>query len=108
MQSTLSPAHIAVKKSKGIRIDWSDGQSSDYELQHLRDNCPCADCTGAHGTPPKKKESPFQMYTEALKIDSVETVGNYAIKIRWNDGHHHGIYTWNHLRAIAREPNTEV
>ena len=48
------PEHIAISKSKGIKIDWKDGHRSDYALAYLRDECPCATCTGAHGTTPEK------------------------------------------------------
>ncbi len=95
--------HIAISKSRGIQIDWKDGHHSDYGLQYLRDHCPCASCTGAHGTPPRPKsnENPFQMYQKKLKMDSVEPVGNYAIRIMWNDGHSTGIYSFDHLRKIC-------
>ena len=73
--------HIAVSKSKGIKIDWKDGHRSDYPLAYLRDECPCASCTGAHDTPPRKSQSaqlssPFPMYQPALKMLSVDTVGS--------------------------------
>jgi DUF971 family protein len=29
-------------------------------------------------------------------------VGNYAIKIYWNDGHSSGIYSWDYLRNLCR------
>ena len=48
------PEHIAISKSKGIKIDWKDGHHSEYPLGYLRDECPCATCTGAHGTEPQK------------------------------------------------------
>jgi DUF971 family protein len=97
------PDHIAISKSAGIKIDWKDAHRSEYELMYLRDKCPCATCTGAHGTPPRQPESanPFQMYKPKLKMDNVEAVGNYAIRIHWNDGHSSGIYSWEHLRAIC-------
>ncbi len=50
------PEHIAISKSKGIKIDWKDGHHSEYTLAYLRDECPCATCTGAHGTEPQKIE----------------------------------------------------
>ena len=107
MTTVSDPEHIAISKSKGIQIDWKDGHASEYGLQYLRDKCPCAACTGAHGTPPRQPEteqaatSPFQMYKAALKILSVEPVGSYAIRIHWNDGHSTGIYSWEHLRSIC-------
>ena len=49
------PEHIAVSKSRGIDIDWKDGHHSFYPVEYLRDWCPCATCTGSHGTEPRKK-----------------------------------------------------
>jgi DUF971 family protein len=103
------PEHIAISKSKGIKIDWKDNHHSEYGLGYLRDECPCATCTGAHGTEPQKTNhaaqeaaaTPFQMYKAAIKMLDVEPVGNYAIKIFWNDGHSSGLYSFDHLRAIC-------
>lgn len=100
---STDPEHIAISKSKGISIDWKDGHASSYKLDYLREQCPCATCTGAHGTPPasKAESSPFQMYKPALKMVNVEPVGNYAIRIIWSDGHSTGIYSFEHLRKIC-------
>ena len=102
------PEHIAISKSKGIKIDWKDGHRSDYALGYLRDQCPCATCTGAHGTPPERTNysapqpsSPFQMYTPTLKMLNVEPVGGYAIRIDWSDGHGSGIYSFDYRRSIC-------
>jgi DUF971 family protein len=102
----LEPEHIAVSKSKGIKIDWKDSHRSEYSLRYLRDHCPCATCSGAHGTEPVKPEyaTPFQMYKPTLKMLGVEPVGNYAIRIQWNDGHDTGIFSWEYLRRICDCP----
>lgn len=92
--------HIAISKSKGIRIDWKDRHHSEYTLRYLRDHCPCAGCTGAHGTAPAAS-NPFQLYQAALKIEEVEPVGNYAIRLHWSDGHNSGIYSYEHFRRIC-------
>ncbi len=103
MPSFTDPEHIAISKSKGIIINWKDAHRSEYSLQYLRDKCPCAECTGAHGTPPRQPESanPFQMFKPALKMLNVEPVGHYAIRINWSDGHSAGIYSYEHLRRIC-------
>jgi len=31
----------------------------------------------------------------------IVSIGNYAIKFDWNDGHNSGIYTFNNLRALG-------
>src|ERR1043166_3079144 len=107
MTSTAAePEHIAISKSKGIEIDWKGGHHSSYDTTWLRDWCPCAQCTGSHGTEPRPKESgsPFQMYKPKLKMLNVEPVGSYAIQISWNDGHSAGIYSYDHLRKICPCP----
>jgi DUF971 family protein len=101
--SQSDPEHITVSKSKGIHIDWKDGHASQYDLAYLRANCPCAQCTGAHGTPPLSAAppDPFQMYKPALHMDSIEEVGSYALRIHWNDGHSTGLYSWEVFRRIC-------
>ena len=109
MTISTDPLHIAVSKSKGIKIDWSDGHKSDLPCALLRDECPCASCTGAHGTEPQKSSysaskpdaSPFQMFAPVLKMLSIEEVGTYAVRINWSDGHNTGIYSFEHLRRIC-------
>ena len=100
------PEHIAISKSKGIEVDWKDGHHSSYTLGYLRDECPCATCTGAHGTEPQKTDysapaAAFPMFKPALKMLNIEEVGAYALKIFWSDGHSSGIYSWDHLRGIC-------
>lgn len=94
------PEKISISKSKGVTVQWKDGHRSEFQLGYLRDICPCAQCTGAHGTPPRQAQSasPFQMYKPTLKINNVEPVGKYALRMVWSDGHSTGIYSYDHLR----------
>lgn len=103
MNPSPDPRHITVSKSKGIQVDWADGVHSEYGLEYLRDHCPCATCAAARekasaSTAPPT--APFPLYQPALKIESVEPVGNYAIKIRWSDGHDTGFYSFEYLQEI--------
>jgi DUF971 family protein len=99
----IDPERISISKSKGATILWRDGHRSEYTLKFLRDACPCATCTGAHGVAPEepKPANPLQLFKPALKIDTVEPVGNYAVRLVWNDGHSTGIYSYEHLRLIC-------
>ena len=103
------PEHIAISKSKGIKIDWKDGHHSDYELGYLRDECPCATCTEERanqsrkpGEPEKKAAALLPMYKEPPKPTEVKPVGRYALNISWNDGHASGIYSWDYLRELCQ------
>ena len=100
------PEHIAISKSKGIKIDWKDGHHSDYGLTYLRDKCPCATCTGATARLPAspRRTTRSRCSSRRSKMLGVEPVGNYAIRINWSDGHNSGIYSFDHFREICPCP----
>lgn len=104
MPST-DPKSLDISKSQGIQIVWADGHRSSFGLAYLRDNCPCATCSNAHGTsteqPGTQSSNPFVMYKAAPKMVDAEVVGRYAIRILWNDGHNTGIYSYQHLRELC-------
>lgn len=106
--SVPQPASIKVHKTSGTTMDivWKDGHQSTYTFTYLRDACPCAMCNEerekAHRLPgqPASLESagPLQMFKPQLRPTEVAPVGNYAIRFTWNDGHQHGIFSWDYLR----------
>jgi len=40
---------------------------------------------------------------ENVTIQALEPVGNYAVRIRFDDGHDTGLYTWDYLHELGRE-----
>ena len=101
MPLATEPKNIEVSLSQGVQIDWKDGHRSDYALEYLRQQCPCAGCRGHGNEKPPAPIATFQMYKKTLKMDGVEPVGRYALRFLWNDGHTTGIYSWEHLREIC-------
>jgi len=105
-----TPKDVDVSKSSGLTIEWSDGHRSHFELQYLRDKCPCAMCGSKVTHRPAEAaapDSPFQMYKPRLHIQEVEEVGRYALRFFWNDGHSTGIYSYEHLRSICPCPECQ-
>jgi len=96
---------VQLKKENNIlKIKWNSGESSDITLEKLRDSCPCVNCKGESVIfekyiPIKAPFKPAGFY----EIEKIETVGNYAINIKWKDGHDTGIYSWDVLRNICFE-----
>ncbi len=76
-----------------LEIDWDDDSSSSYDHEILRVQCPCADCRGH--TPEQAKTITGK---EDVRVTHIELVGNYAVRIEFDDGHHTGIYTFSQLR----------
>jgi DUF971 family protein len=91
----------AVRSPRGTRIteiDWGDGHKSVYPHDLLRGYCPCAGCQGHSGT------IAFQKHEDgiALEIEDIQTVGNYALALKWFDGHESGLYSYKYLRALCQ------
>ena len=81
-----------------ISVRWNDGKVSTIPARQLRLDCPCASCidewTGAPLLDP-------QRVAQDVRPVAMEPVGNYAVQIRWSDGHETGLYTWKLLRTYA-------
>jgi len=99
---------VNVSSGSGMDIDWKDGHHSHYTFQYLRDACPCALCDDDRqkagrepGEPVKPAPGALPMFKPALKPTHTEGVGKYAIRFVWNDGHEHGIYSWEFLREFC-------
>ena len=98
---------VHLTEGTGMDIDWKDGHHSAYSFQYLRDACPCAICNEErvkeHREPgePKGNTGGLPMFKPAPKPVSAEGVGKYAIRFTWNDGHEHGIYSWEFLREFC-------
>ena len=88
---------------KGLAISWSDDLETFIDYHVLRDNCPCANCSGESdvfgnvykGINVKKMATSYE-------LKNVIKVGHYAIRITWEDGHSDGIFTYDLLRKLDK------
>jgi DUF971 family protein len=108
--AAITPAKVRVhlKEGTGLEIDWKDGHHSAFPFAFLRNACPCAHCNEERekqgrspGQPEKPKPGLLPMYKEPARPIEVTPVGRYAISFHWNDGHQHGIYSWEYLRSLG-------
>ena len=100
------PVGITANKIKAeLVVRWKDQHESVYPFGLLRAACPCASCRGGHeNMHPEPDAAVFAVHmgdTPATRLRKIEAVGQYAITIEWEDGHHYGIYNWHFLRALC-------
>ena len=89
----IKPTEIRLKKAeKVLEVDFADGKSFRLPAELLRVESPSAEVQG-HG-PGQKTLLTGRRH---VGIMSVEPVGNYAIKIVFDDLHDTGIYSWETL-----------
>lgn len=79
-------------------ITWDADHESTYPARALRLACPCATCrdefTGRELLDPGA-------VAEDIRALELRLVGNYAVRIRWSDGHDTGIYTYEYLLSLC-------
>ena len=86
------------KEEARLEIEFSDGRTHSLPAEYLRVESPSAEVQG-HG-PSQKKIIAGRRH---VKISAIEPVGNYAIRIIFDDGHDTGLYTWKYLHELGRE-----
>ena len=95
------PIEIRIKsKEKALEIDFDNGESFKIKAELLRVESPSAEIQG-HGSGQKVTLAGRRH----VGILSVEPVGNYAIKISFDDMHDTGIYSWQYLYDMGANQN---
>jgi DUF971 family protein len=93
------PTEIRVRRAeKCLEIDFDDGSHFTLPAEYLRVESPSAEVQGH--SPSERKIIAGRRH---VGIMSVEPVGNYAIRILFDDLHDTGIYSWEYLRTLGRE-----
>ena len=81
-----------------LLILWPDSHRSLYPYPYLRLNCACAQCVDEWSGKRKLTLDKIPSDVRPLKRDSV---GHYALRFDWSDGHNTGIYGFDFLRKIC-------
>ena len=93
------PVEIRLKKAEKIlEVDYDDGTKIALPAELLRVESPSAEVMG-HG-PGQKTIVPGRA---EVGIMDLEPVGNYAIRIKFDDLHDTGIYSWDYLYALGAD-----
>ena len=79
-----------------MRIEYDDGAKFELSCEYLRVHSPSAEVKG-HGP----GQGVLQTGKEDVNIREIEPVGNYAVKLCFDDGHDTGIYSWDYLYELG-------
>jgi DUF971 family protein len=96
------PTELRLDKDKRVlTVTFEDGKSFALPAELLRVLSPSAEVQG---------HSETQRVTVAGKktvgITRVEPVGNYAVRIVFDDGHDTGLFVWEYLRELGENKET--
>lgn len=95
-----TPERITLhRKSAELELQF-DGTGYRLSAEFLRVHSPSAEVKG-HGP----DQAILQTGKQDVKLTRIEAVGNYAIKLVFDDGHDSGIYTWEQLYDLCQNRN---
>ena len=94
---------IYQKDNRTLAITWTDSKQQFFDVVDLRKSCPCALCTDEHTG--KRKLDPKRIEGNVRPI-AIQSVGRYALNIKFSDGHQTGIYTFDKLRRMIPSSHT--
>jgi len=98
-EKTPNPVSINLhQKSRVFEIEYDDGEKFELSCEYLRVHSPSADVKG-HGP----GQEVLQVGKENVNIDEIEPVGNYAVRLIFDDKHTTGLYTWAYLYELGIE-----
>lgn len=101
-ETTAWPTEIRLKKDRrALAVTFDDGTTHELPAEMLRVLSPSAEVQG---------HSPEQRQTVGGKRDvaiaALDPVGNYAVRITFDDGHDTGLFSWTYLRQLGDEHET--
>lgn len=94
---SVIPTEIKLHKTSAtLELVYADGSSRSLSAEFLRVHSPSAEVRG-HG----KGQEVLQTGKRNVAIQHIQAVGNYAIKLSFDDKHDSGIYSWEYLKELA-------
>ena len=85
-----------------LAVRWSDEKESYISFKQLRDNCPCAFCSGEKDVLGNVYKGPKkELGGIAYEAVNFEKIGHYAVRIFWGDRHSDGLFTYDLLRKLG-------
>jgi ATP-binding protein involved in chromosome partitioning len=81
-----------------ITLSWSNGEKLSVSNFELRANCQCAVCVDEFDGTRKIGRDDIK---KDIKPEDIKPIGNYALYIKWNDGHQSGFFPYRLIREVA-------
>jgi DUF971 family protein len=98
MNAPVPISIILHRASHALEVVFDGGETFRLPAEYLRVNSPSAEVQG-HGAG-QRVLVPGKAH---VNIEAVEAVGNYAVLLRFDDGHASGIFSWDVLYTLGRD-----
>jgi DUF971 family protein len=97
--SDILATHIKLRtRSRLLEVSFQDGSCFELPFEYLRVHSPSAEVQGhGHG------ESILVVGKQSVGVRAVEPIGQYAVRLVFDDGHDTGLYTWKYLYELGAQ-----
>jgi len=97
-ETQVWPSELRLHKDrKALTVTFDGGESVELSAEYLRVKSPSAEVQGHSAE--ERKTVPGKSNVAILEV---LPVGNYAVRLVFDDMHATGIYSWDYLRELGR------
>ena len=97
MQNKIIPVDVILhKRSRSLEVQFNNGDQYGLPWEYLRVYSPSSEVRGRRGI-----DSILVRGKENVSVVDIKPVGNYALKLFFDDGHQSGLYDWKYLHELG-------
>jgi DUF971 family protein len=86
------------RRSRVVEVAFDDGSRFELPFEYLRVHSPSADVRG-HG----EGEGVLVVGKQNVGVSAIEPIGQYAVRLIFDDGHDTGLFTWKYLHELGAQ-----
>lgn len=97
----MQPTPVEIKlrrQSRLLEVSFDDGARYELPFEFLRVHSPSAEVKG-HGP----GQETLVTGKQDVGLKGIEPVGQYAVRLIFDDGHDSGLYSWKYLYELGRD-----
>lgn len=95
---TVWPTEIKLRRDRAaLTVSFDNGEHYELPAEYLRVKSPSAEVQGH--SPDERKTVPGKQNVQVLEV---HPIGNYAVRLVFDDMHSTGIYSWDYFLDLGR------
>ncbi|HXN10378.1 MAG TPA: DUF971 domain-containing protein [Steroidobacteraceae bacterium] len=98
-ESRITATEIRLRtRSRVLAVAFADGSRFELPFEYLRVHSPSAEVQGHGGG-----QAVLVLGKQDVVVRAVEPIGQYAVRLVFDDGHDSGLYTWRYLHELGAQ-----
>ena len=84
------------QRSRVLEVTFDDGSRFELPFEYLRVHSPSAEVRGH-----REGEGVLVVGKQNVGVRAIEPIGQYAVRLIFDDGHDTGLFTWKYLHELG-------